>query len=65
MKPCEPTKRLPPTLAHLHNILKIIRPNSIDAEIMFSAVMQGLLNKSLSDDTVDATAYLKLFCRTK
>ena len=37
------TKRLPPTLTHLHDVLNITRPNSIDAEIVFSAVMTQLM----------------------
>ena len=43
MKSYEATEPLPPTLTHLHNMLKIIRPNSIGAEIVFSAVMTQLM----------------------
>ena len=43
MKSYEATKRPPPTLTHLQNILKIIQPNSIGAEKVFSVVMTQLM----------------------
>ena len=51
IKSYKATKRLPPTLTDLHNILNIFLPPSIVAE-------KSVFN---SDDTVDAVAYLNLF----
>ena len=63
----EATKRLTPTLTHLFNTFKIIRPTSIEAERVFSTVTSIVTkNRSrLNDDTIDAITYIKLFYRNK